>query len=408
MESSKIVPAIVVVLFVLCAAVAFVAFAFNTLGMEIPFVKEVRIPQIGTVLLYITFVLALVIFSLSLAYWIAKSIEGDVFRFMDRQLLPKKGKGNSHTTIYGERLERVVPPSFEATTVWELITQTLPGIFVISGVFHGTAVGIAKFSGPFPVAVGFFVLALLVNVTVIPWAYWLKEWRRRHTTFIVFTFTTYYVKVRTPILSLLSGLGTLPIASKTPIKQILEVQSAADPEDFDPTFKTSWIRDQFTSWVAKRKGLGTIFLRSISQKAEDILLWVDHAPGLQNILERLIENAALQASEQSFIAEEAVRKKVGDPDQEDWSRGKTEKEAFLYLEKFKGIRSPGIKYDLFRVEDPGLYDEDGNLLRNSPTEAPNEAKSDDVNVAHLFPSRNRMYGEPDLTEGEDPEKDRLP
>ncbi|HCL95301.1 TPA: hypothetical protein DHW62_00025 [candidate division WWE3 bacterium] len=390
-------------LFVLCIGVGLGAYALKQLGVEISFLQDGNLPNVELVILYLVLIVAAAVLSQVFSFWFAKAAQKTVFGFFDSRFLPKQDK-ETYTVVYGERLERVVLPSFYATVVWELITQTIPGMFFVSVIMGGIAILVLEFSRFPAVAVGLFLLTILVNFLVIPWAYWLKEWRRRYTKFVVFTFMTYYVRVRTPVLSLLFALGTLPKASRTPIKQIQEIQISADPQDFDEKFQTSWVRDQYTSWLAKKKNLRTIFLRSIFNRAEDVLFWVDNGPGLENLLNGLIDNASRQASERSYIEEEAMRLKVGDRDEKNWRRGKKEREATMFLEKFKDAGATVETYDIFRVEDPGIYDDDGNYVEeNAPEE---EVEESDKDVSSYFSQKGRK-NDFDFTEVPDPNEDRL-
>ena len=79
---------------------------------------------------------------------------------------------------------------------------------------------------------------------------------------------------------------------------------------------------------------------------------------------------------------------VGKPDDDNWSRGHTEEAARLYTERFMKVNEPQKTYDLHRVEDPGLYDEEGNLLEEPAAVIPGDMVSadepEDVDVSSYF------------------------
>ncbi len=405
MESNKVLSALGLLIFTLGAVAGFLAFAFNMLGVEVPFFSETVLPQWKTVVMYTALSILMVILSQVFSLRFAKVSQNYVFMIFDRQWLPKEGKAETYTTEYGERLEKVVSQSFSGTVVWELVTQTIPTAFLLSGMFGGLAMLFAKaLNLPIPV-IGLGTV-FLVNLTLLSWAYWMKQWRRKHSKLIIFTSQVGYGKVRTPLLSLFFGIGNLPKVSMTPISEINDDQIAADPQDFDPKYKTSWLRDQYTSFLSKKNNIRTLFLRSKSNEAEDTVLWIDHGSGVEKILKSLKRKSTQLLTEQSYIDRAALHLRMGETDEENWSRKRAEEEARLFQERFKEINVAPKTYDLYRVEDPGLYDDGGNLIEQKSTE--DDLGRGDYDVSRFFSSHRRQHDNFDSTEELDPDLDKLP
>lgn len=402
MDSTKVLPAILLGIFILCAGVSFFAFALSLQGIEISSLSLPVLPRFRTMIFYIVLLTFVAIISQVFTFWFARLVRKTVFRFFDSRWLPKEGKAETHTTTQGEQLERVVVPSFWATIFWDLATRVIPATFAIS-IIAGAMVALAASVVNFPSIIAGILATVLINLVTLSWSYWIREWRRKYTKFVVFSFMTYYVKARTPLLALLVGIGTLPQSSRTPIGQIQEVQISADPEDFDPRFKTSWIRDQYTSWLASKRNLRTIFLRSIFNRAEDILFWVDYGPGLANLLYKLVGKARQLVAEQDYISRTALTLRVGKPDDTNWTPKKGEQEATQFLARFKKVSAEPKTYDLYRVEDPGIYDNEGNPVATSGIEVQEES----VNVSQHFGVEEPSTPE-DFVEPPDPNLDRLP
>ncbi|AHB40188.1 MAG: hypothetical protein ACD_25C00078G0003 [uncultured bacterium] len=405
MSSGKALTALGLLIFTLCAVVGFLAFALNTLSVGSDLFSGIVLPQLETVVLYaVSFTLA-VILSQVFSIRFVKVSQNFVFKIFDRQWLPKEGKAETYTTEYGERLEKVVSQSYTGTVVWELVTQTIPTVFLLSFVFGVLAV-IVAFAVNLSLPLVGLGTVFMVNVVLFSWEYWVKQWRRKYSKLIIFTSQVGYLRVRTPLLSLLFGIGNLPRVSWTPVSEINDDQIAADPQDFDPKYKTSWLRDQYTSFLSKKNNIRTIFLRSKSNEAEDTVLWIDHGPGIEKILKSLKRRSTQLLTEQSYIDRAALRMRLGGTAEEDWSRIRADEEARLFQERFREISIAPKTHDLYRIEDPGLYDNDGNLIEKTSVEA--NAGRGDYDVSHFFSSPSRRLNDYDATEEQNPDQDKIP
>jgi len=84
---------------------------------------------------------------------------------------------------------------------------------------------------------------------------------------------------------------------------------------------------------------------------------------------------------------------MGRADDDNYSRKRSEEEARLYTNRFSQLSEPPKTYDLFRVKDPGLYDDEGNLIEKPSSEIvtePGEIDDADTDVSHYFsPSRGK-------------------
>ncbi|OGC45591.1 hypothetical protein A2V49_03795 [candidate division WWE3 bacterium RBG_19FT_COMBO_34_6] len=330
MKSKKILPAVIALVLILFFSFAMTIYALNGLGIDILKIQTVSIGSIKTIMIkFIFFILAATIVQV-LSFLIAKSLRSKIMKFLDARLLPRKGKAETHQLIIGERLEIVAKPSYLATTFWEMLIQIFLGTFLLSIFSSGLVMFVTKSKYPWNIILGMLVL-ILINLLIITIFFWIKEWRREHTKFVVFTTRTYYVKARMPLFALLFGSGTLPSVSQTPMNEMTENQIAADPEDFDIENKTSFIKDQYLAYLAKKINTRTLFLRSKSKKAEDILVYIDNGVRLAKILDTLVA---------------------------DYPDFEKENRPYKPDTSIKPI-------DLFRVEDPGLYDYEGNLVENT-------------------------------------------
>jgi len=390
MESSKVGPAIVLFSLTLCATFGFFVFAMNMLGVDVPFLSEVVLPQGRTIFMYFVSLVATTIISQFFAFWFANRVKRTLFKLFDKGWLPEAGKTDTYRTAPGERLEKVVPQSYLGTVVWEMATLKVPSVFLASIVTGGLTLLVTSLLGK-PQLLLSLVLIVLVNSVAIAWSYCLKEWRRLHLKLVIFTTVVKYVTVETNFFDLLFGSGSRPEISTTPMSEILEKQVSADPQRFDPSIKTSWLRDRYTAWLSKKKNIRTLFLRSKSNEAQDTITWVDHGSGLIRLLDNLSRKSIMLSERQRFIDQEVIKMEVGKPDDDNWSRGHTEEAARLYTERFMKVNEPQKTYDLHRVEDPGFYDEEGDLLEEPAAVISGDIAADDepedVDVSSYF-SRN--------------------
>lgn len=391
MDSKRALGFVAAFMALIIGVLGFLIFALNSLGIDVgPFVGIDASESLEIWSLLAKFVLLVVasIVFIILAFIVANSVKQPIFKLFDSRWLPKENSAEVYVAGIGERLEKVAKPSFYATTLWEMISHTIFQVFfsaVLLGGIAGVVLSVLDLPGLIPAV---FVSGVVTFVTIPP-VFWVKEWRREYTKFVVFTFMTYYVKVRTPILSLLFGIGTLPKASRTPISQIQEIQISADPQEFDENYKTGWLQDQYTSWLAKRRNVRTLFLRSIFNRAEDILFWVDDGPGLANLLNRLIIRASQSTLVQNYLDNEAIRLKMEEGQTENYANIETSQLKESLTNRFKKTPEGFKVYDIYRVEDPGLYDSMGNPIEKQTTE---EEVPSTTDVSTLF-TRHRKPGQ---------------
>jgi len=350
--------AVLLLFLVLCGTLGFVVFGLNIVGRA-DVLKSLVLPDVKSILTVCTTMVVIIITSQVLSFWVARLGKSVVHSYFDRRWLPKENNSESYTTSYGERLEKVVLPSYLGTTVWDLAAHTFPSMFVVSLIASIavyvilTVVGI----GAFQVWVILTLLILACNFILVPVTYWIKEWKRKYTKFIIFSFNVIYIGVKTPILALFFWKGSLPQKSRTPITEVLEIQMSADPQQFKEEYRTSWLRDQWTSILSRRVGLRTIFLRSRSNKAEDIILWIDNGPAIDKILRNLSEKALRSQLGAGLIAQTVAKIEAeGEP-----SALHKQTRVESYLQNFQHGQQT---YDLFRVVDPGLYDNQGNPIES--------------------------------------------
>ncbi len=377
---NRILAALLLFMFVLCSAGVFVILSLSMIGVEVPMASDFTLPKMGNVFLSAFFLFLAVIASQVVSFWFAGGVKGKVHSFFDSRWLPRKGSAETYTTSFGERLEKVVSQSYYGTTVWDMATKTIPLAFTVSFIAGAVVLIAIRLAGGFP-WLAVLPLVLVINLIVIPVSYWHTEWVRKYTKFIVFSFNTLYIKARTPVLSLFFWRGTLPQKSETPISGIKDTQIAADPQQFDPKFRTSWARDQYISWLSEKTGLRTLFIRSKTNEAEDTLFWVDRGPGLDKILRYLRDKVPQVQMERTYIQQNAVRLRTGNGEDKDWRPVHADIEAESYLNRF--AYEP-VTYDVYRVEDPGIYDDQGNP---KGPEKEISAPQGSRNVAEYFSSR---------------------
>lgn len=402
MESNRVLSAIAILFFTLCAGIGFGVFALGSIGVEIPLLANAGTPRGGTFVLNFVLLLVATILSQVFSFWVAKATRKKVFRFFNHQWLPKQGTAETYTTEYGERLEKVALASFLGTVVWKLATQTVPVAFLISIILGGLVMIVSGYANLPPIVFGPLIV-LATNLVILSTSYWVQEWKRRYQKLVVFSTRIFYTNVRTPLSALIFGIGNLPKASETPMSEIKDDQVAADPQDYSANFKTSWLRDLYTSWLSKKNNIRTLFLRSKTNEAEDIVVWIDHGSGVKKLLTELKRKASQLSTEQSYIDRETLNLRMGDSYDVNWSRHRTEEEARLFAERYKQISDTPKIYDLYWVEDPGLYDDDGNAVPVEVIESEEEDES--INVSRFFRSSQKRHRDLDFSDDNNSDED---
>jgi len=384
-------PAYVVGLVNLCCAAALVILGIKVLGLELPSGWGVKLPDMGETVLYLVLLFAVGVFSIIFAFWFAGEIKPWLFGLFDDRWLPREGK-ETYTTTYGERLKKVAPQSYMGVVVWKMAAVTIPTTFFVSLIVGVLALATSLILGKPQLILSLFLVAA-VNTIAISWSYSVEKWKAANYRAVIFTTCIKYATVETNFFEFLSGSGDLPSVSTTLMSEIRDKQASADPEKFDKSIKTSWLRDRYTAYLSRKKDIRTLFLRSKYNEAQDTVTWIDHGTGLFKLLESLSREAAQLEEEQRFIDQEVIQLKMGRADDDNYSRKRSEEEARLYTNRFSQLSEPPKTYDLFRVKDPGLYDDEGNLIEKPSSEIvtePGEIDDADTDVSHYFsPSRGK-------------------
>lgn len=278
------------------------------------------------------------------AFLFAKTTKKAVHSFFDSRWLPKGKRIVKYTTKPGERLECVRPKSFQATVQWELMTKNIPMTFLVTiaiGILINVIFSFIELPGYLATVLGAWGYCFIA----LPWPYWLKSWIADRTLFIVFTTIVYYIGIGTPFTALITGKGSAPKVSDTPIETIKDVPYSSDPQEYMPEYKTSWLRDQWTAYLSDKTGVATVFLRSVFEKAEDIVMWVDNAQGLVHVIKSLLPTTGAILGNDTTIENDKTQ-------------------SDIRLKNYPG----GVTYNLFQVVDPGLYDEQGDPINQADTQ----------------------------------------
>jgi len=272
-----------VMFFVFCSLISLFLFSFKVLEIPLPaLLASLPLPGIqwGNIVMMIIVIAVADVLGIGSGLGFARFVRKPVYRFFDKRWKPKKGKGDTYTTQRGEKLEGVFVSSTWTDTIWHLISKSIPRTFVAVCLIS-LVITIFLQNHVLVGAIAAFVLPILP----VSWIYLVREWRRLHKQFIVFTKMTFYISFRTPFWSLIFGRMTLPKSSKSPMNKIGDLQTSADPEDFDPDNRTGFIQDVFLSWLANNRGLRSVFIRSFFHRADEAVMGIEHANELNKLID---------------------------------------------------------------------------------------------------------------------------
>ncbi len=313
-------------------------------------------------------ILLLLAIYLAIFRYATKGIEKPIQSWLDSRLRPEKER-RIHVTIPGSRLEKVIEVNEQATVWWEMLVGML--LLPLLGLIIGLGLALIRsyiraFSGdlltnPFsfsPLQKGSIVGSFLsFTIIGLPIYFQLRRWSQRNTRVIYFTDVIFFVRGKITLLGLLTGKVEDYYRSYTDMRYIDELKIAPDPEDLDPRIKTSWVRDQWTKYWAREKGVASMLIPARAFGGEDFLIFIEDAIGAEQALPLIKDRAIkLETTIRTFSAS-AERKwedeyaEKEDPTSADDKASETYKALEVRLMR---LAKP-VEYDLFEVKDPGYY-----------------------------------------------------
>jgi len=321
-----------------------------------------------------------------LALWIvllrtiARIFQEPVIWFFNRSWRPQyiiKG-------VPGDRLEIVREPNKPATVKWDsfvaflrlsyhgvglgfmLALATVLFIGINGIVVHNPYVPSSATEIPLPLWLIPIMIPVFITTSLTPIFYWYYEWDRRTNKVVITTRSIYTRPQLQPTLTgLIVGHASLPEISRGPTSLLEEAKTGADIQQVKPGVKTSWFRDQWTAYLFKKYGVGTIYLPSRVTKSEDYLSWIDWVASADSINMELSRRAKIiEAREQSSSIQRAVEGTIR-------AMGlapKAENEQDLASVR-PTTTKPIPEWEFFTVDDPGVWNpRNGEELIKLPQE----------------------------------------
>lgn len=273
-------------------------------------------------ILVTVFALVVVPFLALILYQFARSVEKPLFEYFDSRWC----RGNNLVRLApGDRLACVLIPDKRAHVWWDVFDgiRRLIGFVLIVGyvlfflaptIQVVTAILVPELSA-MEVEIGLriviFAVLLVATVCYIPYVYWLSEWQRIRTKFIV-TIRATYIFIPKPHLKSLFLPQADPAYSDNESTELKKVHAMADPEDLGGNRHTGPLEETWLRYLAgsSEAVLTLMFPESYrgprALTSADLLYSFANALMVRSILIKIAEMSEAMTSSRSFVARASV------------------------------------------------------------------------------------------------------
>jgi len=314
---------------------------------------------------------------------------GIIQRVCDFLWIPSKEK-RIHKTDPGIRLEMVLTQSKEATAWWEGLTGIF--LFVPLSIFLPIALvlgwnvveaWIAAFSKGDPgslvdytprewkfILLGFLALTFLGP----PLYYHVRRFIQRNSRLVVFTDWMFALLGRPTLPAIFFRAIEDIYKSATPTALIDDVVITADPEEINPRYRTSMLRDWWTKRLFKVKDVISLLVPSRARGGADFLPWMEDGLRFENSRSRIrLRDGRIMSQIRTgeSIEFQVLRQSYAERRDPDQAKALAEREKEINLDLLRAEAVEG-DYDVYKVVDPGIWGPDG-LEIGVPEVTPEEA-----------------------------------
>lgn len=308
----------------------------------------------------------LLVLALAFSYFLAWLLRDPVLGWVYERVRPKN---NEVKTLSGERIEAVFKVDFWSTTFikifewsWKLLLLNMV-LFLIPRVFFGEGEVVSQASNSILTFV--YLIQALVIIVIFPIAILVYDWNKRYSIRVVVKTTEILIlSLRVSLSGLLTGDAPLLLKSTSQIVDARrDLKISADPQDTDPSFRTTWLTDQVIAlraslgagWHFWGGGVRSILLLTFVQRGSDKITLIYRGTTLEKIIETSSPRAkALTTRHQrlQILEVDAALGRLG----EDFDEAEAQ-QAFGEL-KARNDESlwSSIEFDPFTVRDPGYWD----------------------------------------------------